>query len=118
MTLEQCYEKLNGSYAEAKSRLMSDRLVEKFMLKFLTEPTMGQLRDAIKAENHEETFRSVHTLKGVAANLSFTELYNSASDLTEQLRGNEELADPQLVEKVEASYKKVIDTITAYQNEM
>ena len=117
MTLEQCYEQLHGNYAEVISRLMSDRLVDKFVLKFLDEPTMGQLREAIKGGVHDEVFRAVHILKGVAANLAFTELYKAASDLTEQLRGNDEKADPALVQKVEDSYKITVEAIKAYQNE-
>ena len=117
MTLEQCYEKLHGNYAEAKTRLMSDKLVDKFVLKFLDEPTMGQLREAIKGGEHDEVFRAVHTLKGVAANLAFTKLYSASSDLTEQLRGNNEKADPALMQKVEDSYKETIEAIEAYKSE-
>ncbi len=37
MTLEECYVALEGSYADAISRLRSEKLVRKFALKFLND---------------------------------------------------------------------------------
>ena len=117
MTVKECYEMLGGNYEEAKSRLMSDKLITKFIIKFLADPTMEQLRDAVKNNDHESSFRAAHTMKGVAANMAFSELQKNASELTEQLRGNEEPADPSLVENVEHSYEKVVNTIKKFQEE-
>ena len=117
MTVQECYEGLHGNYREAKQRLMGDSLVERFMLKFLSDNSMDTLREAIRENNNEKAFRAAHTLKGVAANMAFTELRNAASELTEQLRTLEKDPDPVLVEKVEASYKLVVDTISSYSSE-
>ena len=111
MNLEKLYKEIHGDYAEAKARLMSDRLVEKFVLKFLTDPSMQQLRDAIASGDHDVAFRAVHTLKGVAANLSFTELWKAASALTEQLRHSDGTADETLLENLENAYRLVTDSI-------
>ena len=111
MNLEELYINLHGDYADAKARLMSDRLVEKFVLKFPSDPSMQELRDAVASGDNASAFRAVHTLKGVAANLSFTELRKAASDLTEQLRGCDKPADEKLLRKVEDAYKLVIDSI-------
>ena len=35
MTLKECYTRMNGSYEDAKLRLMMDSMVERFMFKFL-----------------------------------------------------------------------------------
>lgn len=86
MTIEQCYEEMGGSYAEVCGRLPSQRLVEKFALKFLDDQSYAQLCQAMAAGNCADAFRAAHTLKGVAANLSFTRLRASSSDLTELLR--------------------------------
>ena len=115
MTLNECYEKLHGNYEDAKSRLMNDRLVEKFLLKFPADPTMDQLREAVKEEKIEESFRAAHTLKGVAANMAFTDLQKAASDLTEQLRDRTQTADPALLQVVEENYKLVRDVIEEYK---
>ena len=114
MNLEELYINLHGDYADAKARLMSDRLVEKFVLKFPSDPSMQELRDAVASGDNASAFRAVHTLKGVAANLSFTELRQAASDLTEQLRGCDRPADDELLKKLEDAYKLVIDSIKAF----
>lgn len=38
-------------------------------------------------------------------------IFNAASDLTEQLRGSQEPADPQLVEKIREYYAEVQENI-------
>lgn len=115
MNLEELYAQLHGNYTEAKSRLMNDRLVEKFVVKFLSDSTYQQILDGIAAGDRESTFRAVHTLKGVAANLGFTELQQNASNLTEQLRDRQSDPDPVLLDKVKESYQLVVDTIKAAQ---
>ena len=111
MNIEKLYCNLHGDYAEAKARLMSDGLIEKFVLKFLADPSMQQLRDAIASGDLATAFRAVHTLKGVAANLSFSELRETASALTEQLRRGDGTVDDVLLMKVENAYKLVTDSI-------
>lgn len=74
MTLKECYARMNGSYEDAKLRLMMDSMVERFMFKFLEDDTMENLRSAVAERNIPDSFRAAHTLKGVAANLAFTEL--------------------------------------------
>ena len=34
MTIEECYEALEGDYSQAKVRLHSDAIIKKFVLKF------------------------------------------------------------------------------------
>ncbi len=113
MNLVEVYTQLHGSYTEAKSRLMTDRLVEKFLLKFLNDPTYQQLIEGYNAGDPSLTFRASHTLKGLAANLGFTELQQAASALTEQLRDGKSSPDEALLKAVTTSYNLVIDTIKA-----
>ena len=117
MTLQECYDRMDGSYADAKSRLMMDSMIERFTVKFLDDKTMEGLRQAIAEGDIAVSFREAHTLKGVAANLAFTGLQKAASDLTEQLRPQTEAADAALMAKVEEAYQKVMDAIHAYQAE-
>lgn len=111
MNPQEVYTQLHGCYADAKSRLMTDKLIEKFLLKFLNDPTYQQLLDALATGNRQDTFRAIHTLKGVAANLGFTELQQTSSALTEQLRDGNSDPDEQLLNAVKASYALVINTI-------
>ena len=115
MTLEECYHTLHGDYNEAKNRLMNDSLIERFILKFPEDPSMATLREKIAAGDNAAAFRAVHTLKGVAINLAFTQLFKDASNLTEQMRDLQHDADPELYGTLQASYNHVIDTLRAYQ---
>lgn len=114
MTLEECYDKLHGDYIEAKNRLMNDKLIERFILKFPDDPSMGTLQEMVAAGNRQEAFRAVHTLKGVAANLAFTQLFQDASNLTEQMRDLQHDADPKLYGKLKATYEAVIGILREY----
>ena len=118
MTLQECYGKLHGNYEDAKSRLAMDRLIEKFMLKFLDDTSMDLLKTSVAEGNIQESFRAAHTLKGVAANLAFTELMERVSELTAQLRPCTEPADEVLYQKVVESYDLTIQAIEAYKAEM
>ena len=117
MTIKECYDRMNGSYEEAKSRLMMDSMIERFVFKFLDDSTMENLRKAIAQGDIAVSFREAHTLKGVAANLAFTELQKAASDLTEQLRPLQSPADAELMAGVEKAYGIVVDAIHTYQAE-
>lgn len=86
MTIEQCYAQMGGSFAEVSARLPSARLIEKFVRKFPEDPSYGQLKQALAENCLTDAFRAAHTLKGVAANLSFEPLRRSASEITELLR--------------------------------
>ena len=86
MTIEQCYTRIGGSFAEVSARLPDTCLVEKFVRKFPEDPSYAQLKQALADDCLADAFRAAHTLKGVAANLSFEPLRRSASALTELLR--------------------------------
>lgn len=111
MTLEECFDLLHGDYKTAVARLINETMATKFVRKFLEDPTMQMLRKAVAANNRKEAFSAAHTLKGVAANLSFTELQQAASMLTEQLRDGSSDPDAALVAQVEAAYSRVIAAI-------
>ena len=86
MTLKECYAALGGDYDEVMGRLRSERLVQKFVLKFLNDGSYQLLLDSLAAGDREEAFRAAHTIKGVCANLAFNDLLASSEQLTEALR--------------------------------
>lgn len=116
MSLEECYTMLHGNYQDAKIRLMNDRLVGKFIVRYLDDPTMQQLLDAAEAGDRTSAFRAAHTLKGVAANLAFTELQAAASALTEQLRPLDADPDQALLDAVKQAYQRVTQAIRQYSH--
>ncbi len=111
MNISDCYSLMNGDYENARLRLLNDRLIEKYLRKFLDDKTVGQLMDAAKAGDREAVFVAAHTLKGVSANMAFTELEQYASELTEQMRSREADPDPELLNSIAKSYQLITDTI-------
>ena len=110
MTLQECYAMMHGNYEDARSRLAMDKLIEKFMLKFLDDTSMDLLNKSVAAGDVQESFRAAHTLKGVAA-----KLMERVSELTEQLRPCSAPADEALYQKVKESYDLTIHAIEAYK---
>lgn len=114
MKVQELYEKLQGDYNEACKRLINEKMVANFVLKFPADPSMKLLRDSVAAGDIETSFRAVHTLKSLAGVLSLTKLYKAAWDLTEQLRPRLSQADPVLLKLVEEEYTKSIEAIEEF----
>lgn len=113
---KEVYEKIGGDYDDVVRRLMGEKLVRKFLLKFLDDKSYADLERTLSEGDYKEAFRAAHTLKGVCQNLSLTSLYQVSSQLTEELR-NEDTAVPgnpnisDYMSKVTAEYHKTIEAI-------
>ena len=117
MTLQKCYEKIGGDYAEVLGRLTKEERIEKFMLRFLEDSSFMELCKAKENRDWELVFRMIHTLKGVSLNLGFMDLYLASDKMTEAVRGGEPLLDENLFLEVERTYHQTVDAITAYKLE-
>ena len=116
MTLQECYAKLEGDFEGTLGRLCSEKLVEKFALKFLADDSYSLLEESIAIGDYSEAFRASHTLKGVSLNLGFTKLFEVSDVLTEALRGGNELENKELLEKVKEEYGRTIKLLQELQN--
>ena len=116
MTLRECYAKLNGDFEGTLGRLCSEKLVEKFALKFLADDSFALLEEAIAVGNYSDAFRAAHTLKGVSINLGFTQLYKVSDEMTEALRDGTKPENDTLLEKVKNEYQRTIDLLQELQN--
>lgn len=115
MTLQECYAAMGGNYEEVLGRLRSDRLIQKFVLKFVDDGSYQLLLDSMASQNYEDAFRAAHTIKGVCQNLSFTMLGRSSSALSEALRGGYTPEADALAEQVKAEYQQTAQAIRAFQ---
>ena len=115
MTLQECYAAMGGDYADVIGRLRSERLVQKFVLKFLDDESYDLLCRSLAAQNYEDAFRAAHTIKGVCQNLSLTTLADSSSALTEALRSGWTPQVDALFQKVQADYTLTRASITSFQ---
>lgn len=114
MNLQEVYAKTGGNYEEAIMRFSTEARVVKFMRMFLRDPSYEELKQAVSAADWDAAFRAVHTMKGVAGNMSFTGLYTAASALTEALRGGKALTDGALYEEVRKRYDAIAACVSEY----
>jgi len=115
MNLRECYGALEGDYEDVLGRLRTEKLVQKFVLKFLNDGSYDLLCRSLESGDYGEAFRAAHTIKGVCQNLSFTKLYESSHDLTEALRSGWSQEASALVERVKGDYGQVIAAIKEFQ---
>lgn len=115
MTLQECYAALGGDYEGVRGRLPTEKMIQKFVLKFLNDGSYDLLIRSMEEENYSEAFRAAHTIKGVCQNLDFTILYQSSSQLSEALRGGLSPEAPALLEQVKGDYARTVDAIRSYQ---
>lgn len=116
MTLKECYEMMDAGYDEVIGRLRSERMVQKFALKFLDDPSYALLLDSMEQKNYEEAFRASHTIKGVCQNLGFTHLGKSSSALTESLRNGWTPEADALLAQTKADYQTTVSALQALRD--
>lgn len=119
MTLEELYEQIGGDYQEAIARLRMEKLISKFIVRFLDDPSCANLFAAYDAGDEAAMFDAAHTAKGVCANLSLTSLLEPVSAITEAVRpGNEHLKAETdldgLMQELKAAHGKAVEAISVY----
>ena len=120
MKIEELYASIGGNYNEVHSRLISEKIISKFICKFPNDPTFGQLMDALMKGDEDAVFRAVHTLKGVCANLGLTKLSGLASDVTEMYRPGQEalrVDEKAKVSELKTCYEDTIAKINQFAAE-
>ena len=114
MTIQELYEKIGGSYDSVKKILPSDKLIGKFVQRFLTEESCKKLFAAYEAGDETGIFEASHALKGVCANLGMDELSRRASEISEEYRPtNQKSMSAEEVSKRFAELKELYDRTIA-----
>ena len=117
MTIEEFYLTVGGSFADVSKRLPTLAMVEKYIKKFAADLSYSQLCEAFNSGDMSAAFVAAHTLKGVAGNLGFSNLFRSSSAVTEALRGNENPDAAQcrlLLDAVVADYDALMNASEKY----
>jgi len=74
-------------FAEGAKRIMNNtKLYVKLLTKFKNDTKLDDLESALAAGELEKAQGAAHTLKGVAANLSLTELFKQSLELETQIK--------------------------------
>lgn len=53
MTIEECYKQLGGDYSNVLSRLSNDAIIRKFLVKFLSDGSCGNIFTNLESGNLE-----------------------------------------------------------------
>jgi HPt (histidine-containing phosphotransfer) domain-containing protein len=68
-------------------RVMNNaKLYAKLLAKFKENTNLNEVEDALAAGDMEKAKVAVHTLKGLSANLSLTELYKQTMEIESQIK--------------------------------
>ena len=112
MTLTEFYAAVGGSYEDASARLQNDAFIGRFLRMLPRDDNMARLTAAV--DSAEEAFRAVHTLKGIALNLSLVRLAEACTAMTEALRGSAVMPDNvrALHDAVAREYALVTETLS------
>ena len=99
MNIQEFYDSIDESYENVSSRMMGNqKLVEKFVRKFLDDPTY-------------EILRTTHTMKGIASNLEFTHLQQKSAKAVDMIRAGQREEVLPVIGEIEKEYQKVIEQI-------
>ncbi|SEL46123.1 MULTISPECIES: Hpt domain-containing protein [unclassified Butyrivibrio] len=103
------------NWPDVQDRFMGNEdLVEKFMLKFLNDPSFAAMTKGLQAKNAEEAFKGCHTLKGVTGNLALDAMRPDVLELTEILRAGSLEGSDELYQKIKASYDSLTEILKKY----
>jgi HPt (histidine-containing phosphotransfer) domain-containing protein len=95
---------------EGKKRVMNNtKLYVKLLTKFKDETSLDELCAAAAAQEWERAQVAAHTIKGVAANLSFTELFKHSLDVETQIKGKS--LKPESLESLKACFSVTLTEI-------
>lgn len=118
MTVTEFYNKIGGDYESAIGRFRSEALVKRFLPMFLRDPSFSELTDALENDDVNTAFRAAHTLKGVSANLSLSQLNKASAEITEILRAEKLAEAKEYFPDVKKVYDITFNALTQFENEM
>lgn len=112
MNIKDVYTELGEDTERVLARFGGNvSLLERFVRKFVEDPTYGNLMMSLKDKDYPEIERGAHTLKGVAANLGFDKLSEKAAAVVRAVREEKTDTIPELSETMSAEYKNVMECI-------
>ena len=92
---------------DGKKRVMNNgKLYAKLLTKFKTDTNLSDLISFAGVQDWEKAQGAAHAIKGIAANLSLTELFNQALDVETQLKGKS--LKPESLEALKACFAETV----------
>jgi HPt (histidine-containing phosphotransfer) domain-containing protein len=98
------------NYDEGVKRVMNNaKLYVKLLTKFKTDTNLDELISALAAADYEKAQGVAHTIKGVAANLSLSELFKQTLELETQIKAKS--VNPDQIETVKTAFSETIKEV-------
>lgn len=119
MTAERtcALEEAGINYADALERFGgNEALYARLAVKYANDPHFAALEEALTADDTERAFSEAHALKGVAGNLSFAALYNTATKACEDLRAGDLEAGRAHLPALRAEHEAVLGALGSLTN--
>jgi HPt (histidine-containing phosphotransfer) domain-containing protein len=92
---------------EGKKRVMNNaKLYAKLLTKFKTDINLNDLVTSTDAQDWENAQAAVHTIKGIAANLSLTELFNQSLKVETQIK--EKSFKPESLDQLKTCFDETV----------
>ena len=96
---------------EGKKRVMNNvKLYVKLLTKFKDGTNLDDLLAFASAQDWENAQGAAHTIKGIAANLSLTELFNQSLDVETQIKGKS--LDPQSLDNLKSCFAETMTAVS------
>ena len=111
MTLQEFYARVGGDYSATLSRLPSEVLIKKFVLKYPGDPSFEQLRAEQDPQDREQGIPAPHPHNRLAQNHAMDRLYKAAAALCDAVRGPKPLEDASLWPPVLAAHEEVLAAV-------
>lgn len=112
INIQEFYDSIDENYENVSNRMMGNqKLVEKFVRKFLDDPTYDQIKEAVAKMDYDEILRTTHTMKGIASNLEFTYLQQKSAKAVDMIRAGQQEEVLPVIDEIEKEYQKVVDGI-------
>lgn len=89
-------------------------ILERFLLKFPSDPTLGTLTQAAKEKDEENFELYAHTLKGISNNLGLTALGQLCSQSVQLVRSGAFLNALHLFPEIQAEYTRIVGILQNY----
>jgi HPt (histidine-containing phosphotransfer) domain-containing protein len=87
----------------------NSKLYVKLLNKFKTDTNLEELLSAVQTGEYEKAQIMAHTIKGVAANLSFTELFKQSLELETQIKNR--AVSPEIQESIKVCFNETLTAI-------
>lgn len=91
----------------------NERLYEKYLFRFLEEPTFPELFKAIEEDRREDARRVAHSLKGITATLGFTSLNTSVKAQEFEFKNGRWEEGNQYTDELKKEYARIISVLRA-----